>query len=562
MQTHRLTGHNVIQLIYPLRHKQKKDKHKSIPQLLRELEWEEIQTSSGSNEQANEEQVHNHNINYLFPSTYYKEFGDHLKKWIPDKQFYSYFHPSVQWNIFHADSKKLRVFRTHTPTSQRFIGEFFGSDDDKTLPLISFEWIASEIYAFSDDCAFLVVRVCLLENVEVVKESNGFQTKIHKQPVQPLSVWAKFVNRVRQNYSKYSSQPRLTICSQNQTHTSDIFFKKMLENIPLGEKICVSNLEASTIDGNKRIEEDSYRIEANAFTHAFVQTDLTEDLDTDELFQLLSIDDDKYESGGTKQFRESFIQDRLYDRWTSVKTYYTAVDYGAVTISHKDQNSYTYSEMPEKKIGYPDLLYQHHCRQYLIFIILQLYYREELQEIMGRYARIPNLDKSKNKEHARAVLEAYYTLNQFFFFDRITHEIQGLELWSFYQKVLKTKELYQAVQQDMNELNQRLIERVSEKQDKRLGMLTILAAITGMFGMNLFIEGFKFTQQDLETGVLNHVSTIFKNYVNFSDFKMLINGIVVFTIAFITIYILVVAARSVWTFLLYLFKKITKHILS
>lgn len=88
-------------------------------------------------------------------------------------------------------------------------------------------------------------------------------------------------------------------------------------------------------------------------------------------------------------------------------------------------------------------------------------------------------------------MKDYYKLNQHFFFDRVSLEIQGLELWKFYQNTLGVKELYHAVQEDMRELNNRLIEVASEKQNKVTENLTVVAALTGLFGMNLIIPWFE-----------------------------------------------------------------------
>lgn len=542
MQSYRLTGHNVIQLIYPIRHKKKNVYTEPIPELLKELDWEEIYSSH--NEHQETKQTHNRNVPFLFPDTYDTQYRKNLRRWIQDKQFFSYFHPSVQWNLFHDTNKKFRAFRLKKPNRTKYIAEFSAyGNAQENLPFIQFEWISSEIYTFSDDNAFLVVRVSLLENIEVIEEEKRFKTIVHPTPFQRLDIWAKFVNRIRQNYEKYEGQPKLTIYLETKMKTNGLFFDIITNTLPFGHHLHMSNLEATTIMNNETQDEVSYRTEANTFTHAFVQADLSEDLTKNELYQLIHIDDEDGESGGTPPFREKFVNEHIYDRWASTKTYYTAIDYGAVTITDSKQTFYkehTYKETydtNQKGVDFPDLLYQHHCRQYLIFILLQLYYREELQEIMGRYARIPNLNTRKNRETARRVLDTYYNLNQFFFFDRITHEIQGLEIWSFYQKVFKTKELYSAVQQDMNELNQRLIEKISGDQQKELGILTILTAITGMFGMNLIIEDFfKVPNKD----VMNVLSI----FPVFGDrwsaiIKMGINVLVLFSIASILVIVVI-----------------------
>jgi hypothetical protein len=494
MEPFRLAGHNVIQLVYPLRHKRANKNRRPISGLLSD-DWEQIYFTD--EEGMNKHDVHNENIGYLFPSTYENRYDfSPYRNWIQDQQLFSYFHPSVQWSLFHNQDKKFKAFR-YKEAPIKYLGQFYSFGQKEELPIIQFEWISSEIYTFSDDNAFLVIRLSLLENIEVKEESKQFNTIVHNEPYHSLGTWMKFVNRIRQNYAKFDGQPHLEVISSENV-SQGIFFEVLTKMLPIPNEVYISNLEASTIgDSNKASKKPEYRIEANAFTHAFIQSDLSVDLSDSELYQIVHIDDYDGESGGTSSFKQDFIQDKFYRRWENLKTHYSAIDYGAVTITHSDKTLYENQAYGDQRgnwefkgSGFPDILYQHHCRQYLFFILLQLYYREELQEIMGRYARIPNLDEEGNREKASRVLETYYTLNQFFFFDRITHEIQGMELWSFYQRVFGTKQLYHAVQQDMNELNQRLIERTQKVQEKKLNLLTVLAAITGMFGMNLVIQWF------------------------------------------------------------------------
>lgn len=240
------------------------------------------------------------------------------------------------------------------------------------------------------------------------------------------------------------------------------------------------------------IDEKYKYIEPNAYVHAIVSGD--KEIDSTLLYQTCMIDDYDGESGGTKQFQDEFLAKHVYRRWESEGTYYTALDYGAVTYTTREKT--VYKGQNEDGV-FPDLLLQHHTKQYLLFIALQLFYRDELQELMGRYARVGELGASQlssRKEtitRAKKILKDYYKLNQHFFFDRVSLEIQGLELWKFYQNTLGVKELYHAVQEDMRELNNRLIEVASEKQNKVTENLTVVAALTGLFGMNLIIPWFE-----------------------------------------------------------------------
>lgn len=87
--------------------------------------------------------------------------------------------------------------------------------------------------------------------------------------------------------------------------------------------------------------------------------------------------------------------------------------------------------------------------------MLQLFYREQLQNLLSRYSSLPrDLLGEDQEERAKDILNDYYQLNQFSFFRRISQEIQGIELWKFYYEIFGIEELYNSVVHDMQELNQ------------------------------------------------------------------------------------------------------------
>lgn len=477
MKENRLTGHNVIHLIYPLR---RKSKHIPITHnISNNCEWEEILFSKTDSYNSDEQ-----NLAYIYPEVYetnqnISQGNDNYRKWIATEQLYNFFHPSVQRFLFH-DDKKLRVYRNKKIRSRIFNGFFYKDGKKEEEPSsVQFEWISSEIFFFSEDTAYLVIRVSLRENIEVLVNHE----KEYGHPVQKINTWMKFLNRIRQNYKKYEGQEFLGVIEQgiqdSRIFTPTYFFNYIEEFINNNSlNVIISSLEHQ----HNTTEIKKYqRIEPNAYVHAFVQADLDEQLSDTELYQILSIDEYEGESGQNNKFVEEFLHSYVYRRWEP-KTYYTSIDYGSVTICHSKNTCYRTSE--DKKYDFSDLLYQHHTRQYLILIMLQYYYRDQLQELKSLYSGLTEINK---EEQAKCVLEKYYNLNQHFFFDRITNEIQGMELWKFYQKIMDTKILYSSVKADMQELNQRLLEKIGENQNNHIQKLTIIAALTGMLGMNLII---------------------------------------------------------------------------
>ncbi|PFA10290.1 hypothetical protein COA08_10240 [Bacillus cereus] len=477
MRAERLTGHNVVHLIYPLR---RKNTRISVYDDLKDnFEWEEILSSEIQNNDQ-----HNNNIKYIFPENYstdeFDQQGCTYRKWVDSKYFYSYFHPSVQKALFHK-GKRLHVFRKKKVSSDIYEGDFYRGAQAESIESIQFEWISSEIYVFSLDTAYLVVRVSLNENVKL--GING--EEVFDKPIQKLNVWMKFLNRIRQNYSKYEGQERLVVRKKgtfnNHQHNDQKFFFHYVDEFIKNNSpnLVISSISHEEITGPLAAYQC---IEPNTYVHAFVQSDMASKKWTQaELQQMLYIDDSEGESGKDNRFRAPFFEDHVYTRWAP-DTYYTSIDYGSVTIANTD--NYCYNTSTVKKYSFSDVLYQHHTRHYLFLILLQYYYRDQMQELLVQYSNLTDLT---DKKESKKVLDSYYNLNQHFFFDRITNEIQGMELWGFYQKIMGIKELHTSVREDMKELNQRIIENIGDRQNNDIQTLTVIAALTGMFGMNLII---------------------------------------------------------------------------
>ncbi|MCU5040550.1 hypothetical protein [Bacillus cereus] len=474
MKEDRLTGHNVIQLIYPLR---RNNVQTSIcDNLENNPEWEKILSSEIQNNDQ-----HNNNIKYIFPENYsvdeVDQDGGTNRKWMESKYFYSYFHPSIQKNLFHANAN-LSVFRNKKSSSKIYQGYFYQGGQAEATEPIQFEWISSEIYVFSEDTAYLIVRLSLNENIQV--DANGEQ--IFNHPIQKLNIWMKFLNRVRQNYKKFDGQEWLVVQKKGYANTllnyNNFFY--YVDEFVNGSSL---NLVISSLSRRENLTgSDIYKyVEPNAYAHAFVQTDMsTQELTDEELYQIIYIDDVEGQSGKSNQ---EFLNTHLYKRWAPY-TYYTSIDYGSVTIA--SASNYCYKGSSVKKYGFGDVMYQHHTKHYLFLVLLQYYYRDQLQEILVQYSNLTELT-TKVKEEGKMVLENYYNLNQHFFFDRVTNEIQGMELWDFYQRIMGVKVLHASVRADMQELNQRIIEKIGEKQNDDIQTLTVIAALTGMLGMNLII---------------------------------------------------------------------------
>lgn len=481
-------GINVIHLIYSLRGKVKSNQKKDLPL---GCKWERINVKDDDSSQS---------LSYYYHREFLKEHEKELKiKSVTDIR--KYFHPNVQSAFFQDDNLTgIKVCR-YSSEPRRFQGYIVNSQkieiDNK---IYQFEWLATELYEFRQE-AFLVVRLSL---------DNEFLTKEGTKNRNTVQDWIRFVELIRMNHKKYDTQSQLIVneLAENKSKANDkrIFFEYVQDLFKLDEYLGlfeIANRDVESIKDSKA-KEEAYKIrEPNAFVHGYVEQDLRDSMnlqsrvdgdprylaeinywDIEEIYQILSVDPFPGDSGGTIEFQRRFVEEHTYTRWGNYGTVYTGIDYGIITlVTNKEEKLPTFNQT---------ILYQNEIRLYLLMILMQLYYREEVQDIMGEIARLGDFSGNgiKDSRNARGVLNKYYNLNQYYYFDRLTNEIQGIELWEFYQKVLRTKTLFKTIQEDIRELNQRLIEFENRKQSKQIIYLTIIAGFTGLMGMNLLIDQF------------------------------------------------------------------------
>ncbi|MFF2091212.1 hypothetical protein [Paenibacillus sp. NPDC058174] len=493
-------GHNVLHLIYPL-------KDRKLNCNLSKDWWEQLEFSIPTKDKEKQ---------FFFPETINYSKVDLVE----NIDVVKYFHPNFQNFVFAESSneKRMKVYRLkkHNPYRKFYVINPNNSTDNTIAGLFPVEWLSTEIYQFNRS-SFLVVRLSLLENIKV-----SFQTYINgmvnfntvkelraqtKDEFHTVADWMTFVNGIRINYPKFKNQSLFKIITEslNESRKEYSFFQLLKEQMDewCNEQFIISSV--INFENHTNFKRDYSLVEPMAFVHGFVTGQEHEGVEPidywslNERYQIMCIDKDDGDSGGTEKFRKEFCNKHSYNRWENYGSFSTTVDYGAMTMMVTKDLIY---KGEEKKSFILDTLYQHHCKHYLILILLQIYYREELFQIAGLYAEINMLEKKESQNLAKKVVSQYYDMSQYFLFDRLTNEIQGRELWDFYGDLLGTKKLYQSVRDDMRELNQRLIEFGNENQTRKVTVLTIFAGLTGMLGMNRIIS-----ESDIESGWLGFVSS-------------------------------------------------------
>lgn len=317
--------------------------------------------------------------------------------------------------------------------------------EPEIIEVTSFEiyhWKDMSYNLQSDNNGFLVVRLNYLSECSMEK-------------------WLSFLEVIRYKEHKYY-MPVIYECFINDKTTGQSFISWLEEKMKvlLGEAI-------EFMVGKKDYP----------FTHALVSTPGAVPDDpavlVQDVFQIMHLDGSNKRCGTSTQFKNRMCLERTYDRWGSAEgaaTYYTCLDYASMAVHFGDE--------------FTDNLIVTMCRHYLLILIIMMYYKNCLLDIIKGYGKIQQ-DTDIRKSGAKT-LKRYYSLNEHYFFGQVTVALQGNELWGFYLKNLGIDSLYQNVREDMKELYQRLIEHESRRQNVLIMALASITLITGFFGMNVF----------------------------------------------------------------------------
>jgi hypothetical protein len=121
--------------------------------------------------------------------------------------------------------------------------------------------------------------------------------------------------------------------------------------------------------------------------------------------------------------------------------------------------------------------------------ISELTVGEEPQERIVDYAIL------KNSESVRALYQEFIEFTQVYWFDEVSPQEQGRELFAMWQKHLRTKELHAEIRQELTDLTDNVLAAQQSQQAAASEKLTKIAAtfaagslVVGFFGMNLFTE--------------------------------------------------------------------------
>ncbi len=178
-----------------------------------------------------------------------------------------------------------------------------------------------------------------------------------------------------------------------------------------------------------------------------------------------------------QQFTKKLMEHHIYRRWQHFGTLYGFSRYSSVMAMY----------------GYWDKLFQDFQAMYYQMVLVAYFYRATLVDFSSRLAKITRhlRDHKLTDERFSDIRKDFVNFTNIYWFNELTNQIQGVEMFNHYRKALNLPRLYQKVKDEIEraaELEAIYKAAENEKKNRNIGisafLVAILALLVGYFSMN------------------------------------------------------------------------------
>jgi hypothetical protein len=182
-----------------------------------------------------------------------------------------------------------------------------------------------------------------------------------------------------------------------------------------------------------------------------------------------------------KKFEGTYCYDRFFDYETQdayKSTRYVMCSYAFIMVGscQNDVKDYFYH-----------MFSRHFRRIYFQLVLISVYQKVALLSLSERLAEA--LDSGAFQDRSEAIHEEILMFTHRYWFEEISAQIQGHELFSMLRGHMRTEKLYKQLSQEVRETTDRLAVLRQDRLNRLAGVGLVLATFVGFFGMNVFGEG-------------------------------------------------------------------------
>ena len=243
--------------------------------------------------------------------------------------------------------------------------------------------------------------------------------------------------------------------------------------LPFFERYLVEYKDVVQYGGSAPFIEDE-----RMYTTGFLVADEGE-VDVTHLFRLgqmdgYGADGRPFISAANTQYVQRYVEDHMLDRWAP----------NAYTVTSNQAHMHLTNTAHAKQLKSIEAFYSTHYYT----VIIYYFYKIILLKLSFEHSEI---EWEKDKAIVDELIEAINKFSSHYYFDEVAVRSEGREISTMLRKQFRITAQYREIKETLNELYRILEDQADERLNDLLFILTIFTVISGIYGMNLFIEDLK-----------------------------------------------------------------------
>lgn len=274
-------------------------------------------------------------------------------------------------------------------------------------------------------------------------------------------------------------EPKLAFDKGSKIHHKNIVFESTNELVfdflckPL-KPFIIQDEKLAGYYGSLPYFEDE-RMHSSLYLIANEKSEITDD----QLFRLAHLDGkdingDEFISSSNTEYVKRYVQKRIHDRWAPY-TYTISSEHTQATLTNKKKD-----QLQEEISQFMSVHYYN--------LMLHYYYKIMLLKVSYEHSEV---SWAKDKRYVEELIELISKFYSRYYFEEVSARTEGKELTQQLREVFRLQDLFNEVNQTVNDLYRAQDNQSNKRHNSLLFMLTIFTVVSGIYGMNLVIEDWK-----------------------------------------------------------------------
>ena len=371
---------------------------------------------------------------------------------ISHKEIGQFFYPFMEEKFFPKRESDSGFFRFSKNIEQTGLLKM-------PLKIMPFQLISLDIWLCPASIGMIATRVKLIEDAELsdVLDFINYFRVLEPQLVEEMGASIEFDGHFETYY--------------------ELINKKLL---PYFHHYLVKYDDIKQYGGEVPFFEDE-----RMYTAAYLQTE--DEIDQQHLFRIGQVDGydqdgEAYISSSNPSYIDQYVAEHVYERW-SPNAYKIISNQVHVELT----NAHYANKLRAQHEFFSTSYYN---------LIVHYFYKVMLLKLTFEHSEV---SWEKDKFIVDELIEQITKFSSKYYFDEVCVRSEGREISQLLRKQFRIDSQYNEIKETLNELYRVLEDQAGDRQNQLLFVLTVFSMISGIYGMNLVIEGWKdgFTFSDI-----------------------------------------------------------------